>query len=184
MSRMIKSVYGPAAGAVRLALGVHALDDAFGAQPCFGSPEVVFDRALGLDPGDIARDSSLDRGLRFIADGADAGYIGDQRTNLAGAELASGNGFEGDPELIGDDGGQFTHAGSTATADIDRLPVEFVRGGCEQVGTGDVLDEAKVAGLAAIFIENGRLAIQQAGAEDGDDAGVGIEERLARPIGA
>lgn len=152
------------------------MDDALGAQACLGFREVVFDSALSLDPVDIAGDSFFDRGSRFVADCADAGYIGDQRTNLAGAKLASRKRFEVDAELVCDDRGQITHAGGTSAADVGGQAIERVGSGCEQIGAGDVLDEAEVAGLAAIFIEDGGLSVQQARAEDGDDARIGIEE--------
>ena len=93
-------------------------------------------------------------------------------------------GCEGDAELAGDDSGEVADAGCLAGAGVDGEAIELVGGGDEEVGAGNVFDKAEVAGLAAVLIHNGGLAGEQAGAKDSDDAGVGVEERLAGAVGA
>ena len=68
--------------------------------------------------------------------------------------------------------------------DIHRQAVELIGGGREQIGARDVFDEGKIARLFAIFVKNRRQIVEQARAENRDHAGVWIEDRLARPVGA
>ncbi len=94
------------------------------------------------------------------------------------------SGWRSTPSLAGDDAGEVADAGGTAGAGVNGQAVELVGSGHEQVGARDVFDEAEVAGLAAVLVHDRRLVVEQARAEDGDDAGVGVEERLARAVGA
>ncbi len=165
-------------------LGADALDDALGAQTSFGLGEVVVDGSLGLDPVDVATDALLERGLRLVTNCADAGDVGDERTDFAGAELAAGERLKLYAKAIRDDAGEVADAGGAPAAHVDGQAIERVRGGDEEVGAGDVFHEAKVPGLTAVLVHDRRQLVEEARAEDGDDAGIGVEERLARTVGA
>ena len=69
-------------------------------------------------------------------------------------------------------------------ADVDRQPIERVGGGRQQIGARDVFHEREIARLLAVFVEDRREIVEQTRAEDRDHAGVGIEDRLARTVGA
>ena len=80
--------------------------------------------------------------------------------------------------------GDFPNAHAGATADVDGQAVELVALGGEQVRARDVFDEGEIAGLLPIFVKDRREIVEKARAENRDDAGVRIEDRLARPVGA
>src|SRR3546814_7992855 len=49
-------------------------------------------------------------------------------------------------------------------------------------GAGDIANMDKVAPLLAVLEDHRRLPVEQPGGEYGEDAGIGIGQRLPRPI--
>src|ERR1041385_5946363 len=105
-------------------------------------------------------------------------------THFAGAKFTVHFRCDVDLERGGDYLGHFANGHAVAAADVHRQSVEFVGFGGEQVGPGDVFNKRHVTGLVAVFVKDGWQIIQQSGAENRNHAGVGIEDRLARAIGA
>ena len=80
--------------------------------------------------------------------------------------------------------GDFSNAYAGAAADVNGMAIELVAFRGEQICPRDVLDEREVAGLLAVFVEDGPQIVEQSRAEDRDHARVGVKNRLARTVGA
>ena len=85
-------------------------------------------------------------------------------------------------ELADEGLGHVQHADAPPGAEVDRLVVGGVGLERQQQALHDVLDVDEVAALAAVLEDHRRLAVQQPAAEDGGHAGVGVGQRLARPV--
>src|SRR5215468_1281614 len=103
--------------------------------------------------------------------------------HLAGTELTLRERHDTNSERVGNRAGDLADRDRPATTNVDRQAIELVRLRRQQVGAGDVFDKAEIARLGAVFIEDRRLLIEQTRAENGNDAGVWVEDRLARAIG-
>src|SRR5262245_46723930 len=104
--------------------------------------------------------------------------------HLAGTELTLRERRDMNSERVGNQASDLADRDCPATTNVDWQAIELVCLRRQQVGAGDVFDEAEIARLGAVFIEDRRLLIEQTRAENGNDAGVRVEDRLARAISA
>ena len=70
--------------------------------------------------------------------------------------------------------------GGMPGTDIEDASIGAVIHRDQQIGPGDILDINQIARLVTVLKHNRGQIVHQSGAENGDDARVRIEERLAR----
>src|SRR5262249_49543545 len=87
-------------------------------------------------------------------------------------------------EFGGEGASEVADLGRPTSADVEDLPIGAGIAGDEEVGAGDVFDEDEVAALVTVLVHERRLVGEEGRTGDGDDGGVGVEDGLARTVGA
>src|ERR1041385_1728314 len=98
---------------------------------CFA--EVIAYIALSTNPIQVTRQAFFEVHLRNITRGANSFGPADKVPHLAWAKLPVNLRRDFDPERVRDSLPNFAHTNGFAAADINRLAVEYIRLGCEQV---------------------------------------------------
>src|SRR5438105_14986441 len=156
----------------------------FVAQNFSGFAEVIPHVALQTNPIKITAESVFQIDLRNITRSPDPFRPADQMAHLPGPKLPIDFRLDLYSKRTGNSLRNFAHANGFAAADIHWQPIERIRFGSEEISPRNILHKRKIAGLFSIFVEHRRQTVEQTRAENRDHAGVGVEDRLSRPVGA
>src|SRR5215203_3132187 len=159
------------------------LDHATAAQHPFRGGEVLSDRPLRSHPIKVAIYPPAQIRARCKSERPKARGIGDQGPHLARPELAWKKRRDRLAQAIREESGQVPYGDRLPGPNVEDLPIRARIDGYEQVRPRHVLDEDQIARLPAILVDDRRQIIGEAGAEDGDDPGIGVEQRLPRTVG-
>src|SRR5690606_26048945 len=141
--------------------------------------------SLTFEPAPELREPGVEIHGRLVAD--DPASSRNVRVAVANVPHAVASGDLaaeiGPSEDLGDAAGDLRDGARAAAADVQDVSWCVVALEGEPAGAGHVMDADEVALLLAVLEDQGRPAVQDAGGEDGEHAGVGVLERLPRPIG-
>ena len=130
------------------------------------------------------RDSLFELYPWFVTGRTNLRRVAGEVAHFAGTKFTARFRFDVDLEQLRQNLRHFANRDALAAARVHGKSVELVGFSREQIRARDVLDEREIASLLAILVENRREIVQQTGAENRDDTGVRIENRLARPVSA
>src|SRR5213075_320349 len=169
---------------VSLTAYLYAMNNAFAPKNVRSFAEIIADIGLLADPIEVAIDAGGEIDLRRVTGVANPFGTTRQVPHFAGTKFAVRLRCDMNAECVGNLFGDFSNAYAGAAADVNGMAIELVAFRGEQICPRDVLDEREVAGLLAVFVEDGPQIVEQSRAEDRDHARVGVENRLARTVGA
>src|SRR4051812_9016039 len=160
------------------------MNNPFAAQNVGGFTEIIADVRLLTNPIEIALYARCEIDFWGITSGANPLGVTCQVTHFTGTEFAVHLGRDRNPKGVGNLFGYCSNTYSGTAPDVYGQAVKLIIFGGEQIRARDIFNERKVPGLFAIFVKDWRQTVEETRAENGDDAGVGIEDRLTRAVGA